>query len=224
MIHISIQSLSVIRFNRILYYWEHIAVAVNQLFLGLGRRRVRAETARRMFDHLDSGDNGRDSLVDGSSLARDVGGSKIPRIRTIHIVLCEFIQDRTSKELTCGRTHALVHGFLGEFPLRKYPRNPVLVDEEGYPHFVRTRLLLFLLQSRLSHSLASSAWRHQRANLDNFLRFQSHESRPLVLREALPDFGLDNLLNRGDIAVQRTANGLGESFFRFTRYLPRRKS
>ncbi len=29
MIHISIQSLSVIRFNRILYYWEHVAVAVN---------------------------------------------------------------------------------------------------------------------------------------------------------------------------------------------------
>jgi hypothetical protein len=83
----------------------------NQLFLGLGRRRVRAETARRMFDRLDSGDNGRDSLVDGSSLARDVGGSKIPRIRIIHIVLCEFIpririihivlcefiQDRTSR-------------------------------------------------------------------------------------------------------------------------------
>jgi hypothetical protein len=38
-------------------------------------------------------------------------------------------------------------------------------------------------------------------NLDNFLDFQSHKSRPLVLREALPDFGLNNLLNRGDIAV-----------------------
>ena len=38
-------------------------------------------------------------------------------------------------------------------------------------------------------------------NLDNFLRFQSHECRPLVLREALPDYGLNNLLNRGDIAV-----------------------
>ncbi len=55
----------------------------------------------------------------------------------------------------------------------------------------------------------------KRANLDNFQCFQSHESRPLVLREALPDFGLDNLLNRGDIAVGRTANGLGESFFVF---------
>jgi hypothetical protein len=37
----------------------------NQLFLGLGRRRVRAETARGTFDRLDSGD-GRDYLVDGS--------------------------------------------------------------------------------------------------------------------------------------------------------------
>ena len=37
----------------------------NQLFLGLGQRRVRAETARNLFDHLDSGD-GRDLLVDGS--------------------------------------------------------------------------------------------------------------------------------------------------------------
>jgi hypothetical protein len=38
----------------------------NQLFLGLGRRRVRAETARRTFDRLDFGDNGSDSLVDSS--------------------------------------------------------------------------------------------------------------------------------------------------------------
>jgi hypothetical protein len=37
----------------------------NQLFLGLGRRRVRAETARGTFDCLDSGD-GRNYLVDGS--------------------------------------------------------------------------------------------------------------------------------------------------------------
>ena len=42
----------------------------NQLFLGLGRRRVRAETARRTFDRLDSGDNGRDSLVDSSCSRR----------------------------------------------------------------------------------------------------------------------------------------------------------
>ena len=42
----------------------------NQLFLGLGRRRVRAETARRTFDRLDYGDNGRDSLVDSSCSRR----------------------------------------------------------------------------------------------------------------------------------------------------------
>ena len=38
----------------------------NQLFLGLGRRRVWIETARRTFNHLDFGDNGRDSLVNSS--------------------------------------------------------------------------------------------------------------------------------------------------------------
>ena len=38
----------------------------NQLFLGLGRGRVRAETARRTFNRLDFGDNGCDSLVDVS--------------------------------------------------------------------------------------------------------------------------------------------------------------
>jgi hypothetical protein len=37
----------------------------NQLFLGLGRRRVRVVTARGTFDHLDCGD-GCDFLVDGS--------------------------------------------------------------------------------------------------------------------------------------------------------------
>jgi len=42
----------------------------NQLFVGLGQRRVWAETARRMFNHLDFGDNGRDSLVDGSCSRR----------------------------------------------------------------------------------------------------------------------------------------------------------
>jgi hypothetical protein len=41
----------------------------NQLFLGLGRRRVQAKTARGTFDRLDSGD-GRDYLVDGSCSQR----------------------------------------------------------------------------------------------------------------------------------------------------------
>jgi hypothetical protein len=38
----------------------------NQLFFGLGQWRVWAETACRTFNRLDFGDNGRDSLVDGS--------------------------------------------------------------------------------------------------------------------------------------------------------------
>jgi len=42
----------------------------NQLFLGLGQRRVRAKTARQMFDCLDFGDNGRNSLVDSSCSRR----------------------------------------------------------------------------------------------------------------------------------------------------------
>jgi len=41
----------------------------NQLFLGLGRRRVRAKTARGTFDRLDSGD-GRNYLVDSSCSRR----------------------------------------------------------------------------------------------------------------------------------------------------------
>jgi hypothetical protein len=38
----------------------------NQLFLGLGRRRVRAKTARQTFNCLDFGDNGRNSLAGGA--------------------------------------------------------------------------------------------------------------------------------------------------------------
>ena len=41
-------------------------------------------------------------------------------------------------------------------------------------------------------------------NFDNFLRV--HPRRPVVLRKALPAFGLDNLLNRGDITVLTDSN------------------
>jgi hypothetical protein len=41
-----------------------------QLFLGLGRQRVRAKTARQTFDCLDFGDDGSDSLVDGACSRR----------------------------------------------------------------------------------------------------------------------------------------------------------
>ena len=48
------------------------------------------------------------------------------------------------------------------------------------------------------------AWKRKQANLDNFLCV--HPRRPVVLREALPDFGLNNLLNRGDITVLTDSN------------------
>jgi hypothetical protein len=57
----------------------------NQLFQGLGQRRVRADTARGTFDCLDFGD-GRDSAVDGScSRRRQLGKA-----------------DRTSRTLQAG--------------------------------------------------------------------------------------------------------------------------
>jgi hypothetical protein len=40
----------------------------NQLFIGLGQRRDRAEMARRTFNCPDFRDNGHDSLRDGSCL------------------------------------------------------------------------------------------------------------------------------------------------------------
>ena len=60
------------------------------------------------------------------------------------------------------------------------------------------------MQSRSPLALARDAWWRKQANLDNFLRV--HPRRPVVLREALPDFGLDNLLNRGDITVLMDSN------------------
>ncbi len=48
----------------------------NQLFLGLGRRQVWAETARQMFNRLDFGDN--TATLWSTALACNAGGSKIP--------------------------------------------------------------------------------------------------------------------------------------------------
>jgi hypothetical protein len=116
----------------------------NQLFLGLGGRRVWAETAWcRTFDRQDFGDDGRDSLVDGACSQR--WQEKIPA------------EHQGTKGLALTRARARLPG---KFPPRKHPWNPVFVDEDGYLHFVQTRLLLFLLQSRSSHSLACSAWQH----------------------------------------------------------------
>ena len=61
-----------------------------------------------------------------------------------------------------------------------------------------------MLRSRSSLALPRDAWWRKGANLDNFLRV--HSRRPMVLREALPDFGLDDLLNRGDITVLMDSN------------------
>jgi hypothetical protein len=97
--------------------------------------------------------------------------------------------------------------FLGKFPFRKNPPwNCVFADEEGYPYLVRFGLLglLFLLQSRSPLALAQDVWRRKQANLDNFLCV--HPRRPVVLRKALPDFGLDNLLSKGDITVLTDSN------------------
>ena len=66
----------------------------NQLFLGLGRRRVGAKTARNLFDRLDSGD-GRDFLVDGSCSRR----------RQLEKAC------RTLKDLAGGCTYARAHDF-----------------------------------------------------------------------------------------------------------------
>jgi hypothetical protein len=79
------------------------------------------------------------------ALARNVDGSKIP------------VKRQETNGMALPRARAWLPG---KFPLRKHPWNPVFVDEDGYLHFVQTGLLLFLLQSRSSHYLACSAWRH----------------------------------------------------------------
>ena len=68
----------------------------DQLFLGLGQRRVRAETARKMLDRLGFGD-GRDFVVDGRRLllVTSAAGKSLPN----------------AKELTCGCLDAPVHNF-----------------------------------------------------------------------------------------------------------------
>jgi len=105
-----------------------------------------------------------------TALAHDVGRSKI------------LVEHQGTNWWALTRTRARLPG---KFPPRKCPWNPVFVNEEGHPRFVRFGLLLFLLQSRSSLALAHDAWQ---ANLDNFLRV--HPRRPVVLLEAPPDFGL----------------------------------
>ena len=86
-----------------------------------------------------------------------------------------------------------------------------IVEEEGYSYLVR--LLLVSRGSPIAPlALARCCWR-SRATLDNFLGFRDHENHSLA--RSATRFWARNLLNRGDIAVRRTANGLGESFFVF---------
>ncbi len=79
----------------------------NQLFLGLGRRRVRVETACRTFDCLDFGD-GCDYLA--MALAWDVGGRKI------------LVERQGTYWRALPRARAR---FPGKFPFRKTPHRTV---------------------------------------------------------------------------------------------------
>ena len=159
----------------------------NQLFLGLGRRRVRAETARGTFDRLDSGD-GRDYLVDSSCSRRRQLEKACRTSRTLlahartrtHTTsellssrgslaepgLCRRRRERVPRELLsrCSRSGTPVELFL------EVPRSPcqngcprtsrvvVDVDEEGDPYLVRVEHL-FLFQSRSPLALARDWWR-----------------------------------------------------------------
>jgi len=97
---------------------------VEDLFLGHGRRRVRAKMAHQMFARLVAGMTAE--TLWSPALARNVGRSKIPAKR----------QGTNWRALTRARAR-----LPGKFPPRKCPRNPVFSDEEGYPCFVRFGLL-----------------------------------------------------------------------------------
>ncbi len=101
---------------------------VENFFLGLGRRRVRAETACRTFACLGFGMAA--ATLRSTALARDVGGRKI-------------LAERQGTYLwALARSRAR---FPGKFPFRNNPpRNCVFVIEEGYPYLVRFGLLLCL--------------------------------------------------------------------------------
>jgi hypothetical protein len=101
----------------------------NQLFLGLGRQRVRAETARGMFDRLDFGD-GCDYLVDGSCL---------PRRR-------QEKPCRTSRNLLAGAC-TRSSTFSGRFSFEEKPTEFCLRQQGGIPlpRLIRTLVVLVVL-------------------------------------------------------------------------------
>ena len=101
----------------------------NQLFLGLGRQRVRAETARGMFDRLDFGD-GCDYLVDGSCL---------PRRR-------QEKPCQTSRNLLAGAC-TRSSTFSGRFSFEEKPTEFCLRQQGGIPlpRLIRTLVVLVVL-------------------------------------------------------------------------------
>jgi len=87
------------------------ALLARDLGLGLGRRRVRAETARGIFDRLDSGD-GRDFLVDGSCSRR------------------RQLEKLAERRGPCWRMHVCARTRLpSNYPLGDCSRSQVFVDE-----------------------------------------------------------------------------------------------
>ena len=99
----------------------------NQLFLGLGRQRVDP----KWFDErsIASISGITAATLWSTALARNVGGRKN---------LAEF-QGTDGWALTRARAW-----LPGKYHLGICIRNPVFIDEEGYPHFIRFRLFLFL--------------------------------------------------------------------------------
>jgi len=88
----------------------------NQLFLGLGRQRVWAETARGTFDRLDSGD-GHDYLVDGSCSQQRQLERACRTSRTL------LVRARTSAHM--ASEHISSRGSLAEPGLPRRRRDPV---------------------------------------------------------------------------------------------------
>ena len=77
----------------------------NQLFLGLGRRRVRAKTARGTFNRLDFGD-GRDSSVDGSCSQRRRQDNPCQTPRNLLAGACTRSCDTASERISSQRSLA----------------------------------------------------------------------------------------------------------------------
>ena len=103
----------------------------NQIFLGLGRRRVRAETARRKFNRLDFGDNA--ATLWSTALARDAGGSKITAERQgtnlagAHMCSCTASGQISSEET---HTEPSLRQQRGIFPLCSNRTLVVLSEEQ----------------------------------------------------------------------------------------------